>query len=388
MSSTVRIVLANASLAGNPLSGGLWSMLLQYVFGLVALGHDVFWLELFPFSGNQPWDERRVGTFLSRFRRYGLGDRCAVLVSDPVAGRPGLEGSRVYGATRGRVKEVASSADVLWNFACALRPPLLSIFRRRVLVDGDPGHLQVSALSCDLGIHDHHAFLTAGTKLLDPNCEVPRLGVRWQPFVQFGHLPLWPTAADPGLDAPFSSVTEWTWEELWQDGRILSVSKRAAYLAHVEVPTWAGRRFTLAVNIHPEDDTGDREPLQKHGWHLLHPHRVAPRPSAYRRFIRRSRAEFLCPKPIHRALRTGWFSERSAAYLATGRPVVMEDTGVGDHLPTGEGLLLFRDLDEAVATVAEVDAHYPRHARAARELAEAFMDSRRCLGAMVSASFA
>ena len=113
--------------------------------------------------------------------------------------------------------------------------------------------------------------------------------------------------------------------------------------------------------------------------------RVAGTVSGYQRYLRRSRAEFGCPKPIHRELRTGWFSDRSACYLASGRPVLIEDTGLSDHLPTGEGLLVFRDLAEAVAGVEEIDRNYARHRRAARELAEDVLDSRRCLPAMLAA---
>ncbi len=147
----------------------------------------------------------------------------------------------------------------------------------------------------------------------------------------------------------------------------------------------AGRPFELAVNLHPHDRTGDRELLRAAGWRLVHPYRVAGTVSGYQRYLRRSRAELGCPKPIHRELRTGWFSDRSACYLASGRPVLIEDTGLSDHLPTGEGLLVFRDMAEAVAGVEEIDRNYARHQRAARRLAEDLLDSRRCLTAMLAA---
>ena len=108
-------------------------------------------------------------------------------------------------------------------------------------------------------------------------------------------------------------------------------------------------------------------------------------PAAYRNYIAASRAELACPKAIFRELRTGWFSDRSACYLASGRPVVAEDTGLSDHYPTGSGLLCFGNLDEAVAGVAAIDADYERHSRAARDFAEEFLDSRRALPAMLAA---
>ncbi len=385
MSSRVRIVLGNGSLVGYPEGGGHWSFFLQYLFGLSALGHDVFWLELVPAGGEPSRDRRRIGRFLRRVRRYGFADRCAVLVHDP-AERPSLESAEPHGMTGRRLGEVVRSADLLWNFACAVRQPLLSLFRRRVLLDVDPGHLQVAALTCDLDIQAHDVLLTTGLNFGDPECEAPSLGREWRRFRPIVYLPMWPPAGDPGPRAPFTSVTQWTWEELWLDGRVLSVSKRDAYLAYLELPPRAGRPFELATNIHPLDRTGDRELLERHGWRLVHPHRVAASPGAYRRYIRRSRGEILCPKPIHRALRTGWFSERSAGYLATGRPVVAEDTGFTRHVPVGHGLLAFRTLEEAAAAVADIDARYSHHMKAARDLAESYFDARRCLPAMLAAS--
>jgi hypothetical protein len=343
----------------------------------------VVWLELLRASGEPATDRRRIRRFFRRFRHYGLADRCALLCFE---GAPTLESAQVYGLSAREVREVARSADVLWNLACAVRQPLLSLFRHPVLVDLDPGHLQVSGLTWDLDIPAHRAFLTVGTNVGRPDCGVPTLGVPWTPFLPFVYLPWWPLAAEPGPGAPFTSVTQWTWAELWWEGRVLSVSKRDAYLRYVALPRRAPRPFELAVNIHPDDATGDRDLLRGHGWRLADPHRVAGSPPAYRRYIRRSRAELCCPKPIHRELRTGWVSDRSAAYLASGRPVLSEDTGFGRALPTGGGLLAFQTLEEAAAGVEEIDARYAHHRRAARDLAEAHLDSRRVLEAMLAAS--
>lgn len=384
--SRLRIVLGGGFLAGYPEGGGHWTAFLQYLLGLRALGHDAWWLELLQGSGDPARDQWRIDTFFARLAEHGLADRCALLLAPKGVAAPALESAEPHGLGRGALSELARSADLLWNFAGALPPPLLNLFRHRVLVDVDPGHLHVSASGLDLGIHEHHAFLTVGSKLHDPDCAVPTLGVPWQRFVPFVHLPLWPRAPDPGRDAPFTSVTQWTWEELWMGGRVLSVSKRDAYLRYLAVPARAGRPFELAANIHPEDRTGDRELLARHGWRLVDPHCVAGSPTTYRDYLRRSRAEFACAKPIYRELRTGWFSDRSAAYLASGRPVLFEDTGIGERLPTGSGLLLFRTLEEAVAAVAELDRDWARHSRAARALAEEVLDARRCLPAMLEAS--
>ena len=158
-----------------------------------------------------------------------------------------------------------------------------------------------------------------------------------------------------------------------------------AFLRYLEMPQRTSRTFELAANIHPNDTTGDRELMLEMGWNLVNPHLVARSPSIYQEYIRKSRAEFSCPKPIYRELKTGWFSDRSAAYLASGRPVLAENTGFKDHLPTGSGLISFDDLDEAQAGVAEIDGNYPRHSRAARALAEEFLNAEKSLPAMLSA---
>jgi hypothetical protein len=382
----IRIVLADGgSFAGYPQGGGHWSCFLQYLFGLDALGHNVFWLEVLQSCGNRARDQRLIDVFFKRFANYGFKDRCALLLYDQDITEPTLETAHAYGVSKKKIKEIARDADMLWNFACGLQQPLLALFRRRVLIDGDPGHLQESALMREMGIHDHHILLTAGMKIHETDCGVPTLGLKWHRFTQFVYLPMWNVAPDPGEDAPFTSVTHWTWEQLWLDSRVLSVSKRDAYLAYLTLPQRTTRTFELAANIHPRDHTGDRELLLRHGWKLVDPHRVASSPAHYQQYIKRSRAEFQCPKPIHKALKTGWFSDRSACYLAMGRPVLAEDTGFSDYLPTGLGLLCFNNVAEAIAGVAEIDGNYPKHRRAARELAEDYLSFRKWLPSMLAA---
>jgi len=383
--SKLRIVLANQTLADYPQGGGHWTCFLQYLFGLTALRHRVFWLELLHSTGNPARDQRLINIFFGRFNRYGFKDRCAVLLYSPQVTEPTLEAGQPYGMSRERLRAIAQDSDLLWNFACSLRQPLLSLFRRRVLIDGGPGHIQVSALTWDMGIHDHHAFLSAGTRLHAPDCQVPTLGVKWHQFVQFVYLPMWEVGPDPGIDAPFSSVTQWKWEQLEFQGRILSVSKRDAYVRYIDLPKRARRPFQLAANIHPQDATGDHERLLTRGWELVNPHRVTRTPSSYQNYIKQSRAEFSCPKPIHKELKTGWFSDRSACYLANGRPVLAEDTGFSQYLPTGRSLVCFNNLEEAIAGVAEIDRDYPQHMRAARELAQEYLNSEKQLPAMLCA---
>jgi len=384
--SRLRIVLAGGFLAGYREGGGHWMVFLQYLLGLRALGHDVWWLELLRSTGDRDHDRRFVDTFFVRMAQYGLRDRCMLLLHPREDPSPTFMTADAYGLTRERIEEIARTCDVLWNFACAVRPPLSDAFAHRVLVDLDPGHLHISALTWDLGIHAHHRFLTVGGKIPDRDSVVPTLGVEWRPFTPFVYLPLWNVDPDPGPASPFTSVTQWTWEELVFGDRILSVSKRDAYLRYVEMPRRARRAFELAANIQRDDYAGDGDRFRAHGWRVVDPHQVAGSPADYQRYVARSRAEFGCGKPIHAALKTGWFSDRSACYLAAGRPVLLEETGFSERLPTGTGLLSFRDLDEALAGAAAIDADWARHSRAARAIAEDHLDSGRCLQAMLAAS--
>ena len=378
------IVLAGSSLASYPDGGGVWSWMLQYPLGLRALGHNVFWIELLESCGDRARDRELANDFLARVAAYGLAPHCAVLVFEDLDAQD-ISRAQVYGRPLQAILEVADGADLLWNMACSMRQPLLAKFARRVLIDVDPGHLQVSATQFEMGVSDHDVHLSVGAKLSDPDCEAPRLGLRWRPFLPFVYLPMWEAAPDPGPEAPFSSITQWTWEELSYRGRVLSLSKREAYLRYVDLPARTGRAFELAAFIGEKDPSHDREALRNGGWRIVDPHKVAGTPETYRGYLRASRAEISCPKPIFRELNTGWFSDRSVCYLALGRPVVAEDTGFGDAVPTGRGVVKFRDLVEAQAAVAEIDRDYSLHSRWARELACDLFNSDRQLKAMLAA---
>jgi hypothetical protein len=378
------IVLANGSVARYPQGGGVWSWMLQYPLGLRALGHNIFWLEVMKSCGDRARDAELASNFFARIGPHGLAPHSAVLVFDDPDFQD-LERAQIYGRSKQTVLDIARSADLLWNIACTLRQPLLSKFRHRALIDVDPGHLQVSGTEYDLGIADHEVHLSVGSNLPDPDCEVPTLGVTWRSFLPFVYLPIWEASPDPGAEAPFTSITQWTWEELSYQGRALSASKRAAYLRYADLPKHARRPFELAANIGDFDLGHDREALAAGGWRIVDPHEVVATPEAYREYLRASRAEIQCPKPIFREMNTGWFSDRSVCYLALGRPVLAEETGFGDFVPTGRGILDFRNLDEARAAVAEIDGNYHLHSRWARELAEDLFNSDRQLTAMLAA---
>src|SRR5436190_2516527 len=171
-----RIVLAG-SLGEYLEGGGYWWNRLQYPLGLRQLGHLAYWLDLLPSSGDPQRDRERVRRTLAQLAQFGLAASAIVLLHDSESPDHYAEGFTVFNATREQFHRVASSADVLWNLCGAAKQPLLSHFRRRALIDLDPGVFQVSGLTWDMGIGEHDVFFTAGQKMHDDDCEVPDLGV-------------------------------------------------------------------------------------------------------------------------------------------------------------------------------------------------------------------
>lgn len=378
------IVVLNGSLVWNPYSGGHWAWLMQYLLGLLDLGHRVTWLELMPSTGHPDRDRAVAEGFFGRLRPLGLTDS-AVVAAAP-AGEEDLAAARTFGGSADRIMQICRTADVAWNLACAAPKGVLSLFRKRALLDVDPGHLQVSMLDFDMDLAEHEVLFTVGQCIGGEDCRVPTLGRQWHTYLPVVHLPSWPDAGPPPQGAPFSSLTHWNWGELWLGDEVLSISKRDAFLRFAGLPVRAARPFRLATEIDPVDAAGDRSTLSDNGWDVCDPGREAPDIDSYRSFIAGSRAEISCAKPIFRALRTGWVSDRSAIYLASGRPVLAEDTGFTTVLPVGKGLVPFRNLDEAVAGTRAIDGDYDTHRAAARRLAVEYFDSRKTLARMVELS--
>lgn len=381
----MRVALGLANLINYQQGGGHWTWAIQYCLALQQAGCEVLCLAVAPGSDDQQADATRIQRFLVRLQRYCPGaEYCVVLY--PHGRAPDLSTSSLYGMERSQLRAWAKDADMLWNLAGTVRKPFLDLFRRKVFIDVDPGHLHVGALQVDLGIEYHDRFLSVGLNLGRSSCLVPLLGKSWTTFPQVLFLDLWKPQPDPGWTAPFSSVTHWNWDELRWNGRRLSSSKREAYLEIVQLPRLSGCAMSLAANLEdPEDRLGDKKLFESFGWKVLEAWSVSSSPEDYMRFIAESRAEICAPKPIHVELNTGWISDRSAGYLATGRPVLMKETGISEHLPTGEGLLTFRSVEEAAERAREISRDYAHHAKRARMLAEELLDSRKIVPRMLEA---
>jgi hypothetical protein len=289
----------------------------------------------------------------------------------------------LHGRERRAVHDFVREAELLINVMGFLDDPgLLDAARRRVFLDIDPGFGQ---LWRELGQADvfagHDDFVTIGRNLGREECTLPDCGLRWittnQPIV----LERWP--AQPPVEGAFTTVGTWRGRYAPIEYRGERYGLRAhAFRALAALPRLCDAEFELALAI-DEGESSDLSLLGENGWRLVDPRRVAADPFAYQAYIAGSQAELMVAKDVYVRSRSGWFSDRSICYLASGRPVVAQDTGLAGHYPTGEGLLTFRTLDEACAAVEAVRAEPRRHARAAREVAEEHFDSDRVLGRLL-----
>jgi hypothetical protein len=249
--------------------------------------------------------------------------------------------------------------------------------RSTVFVDVDPGYPQMWR---ELGLADlldgHDGFVTVGGNLGREDCSIPTAGVEWVTTPPPVVLADWP----PRDGGPkFTTVA--TWRNSYgtlEYGGVTYGSRVHAFREFFELPRLVDAEFELALDI-DEAEVDDLRALEANGWHLVDPREVAGSPTAYREYVQRSRAEFCVAQDMYVATRSGWLSDRSLCYLSSGKPVLAQDTGLGDMYPTGEGLLTFSNLEEAAAGVEEIQRNYDRHSRAARALAEEHFDSDRVL---------
>ena len=366
------IILAG-TIGRSGLGGQAWAGM-QYLLGLRALGHQVFYLEdCGESSWVYHWDKSEWTTELEYPASYvraclepfGFGDRWIYRTSEGSVGLPLAD-----------FIEVCSTADLLimrgvplWVWRKEYDGP-----RRRVFIDVDPGFTQISIANGDKGLAEGIARcerrFTLGQRLGEPDCPLPTAGGPWLKTLPPVALAEWPWAEAEA--AAFTSIIRWQGFREAQYGGVCYGQRDKEFPKFIELPTQTSQKFCLALlGLKPEE-------LTRRGWTVAG-EQISKTPFSYREFIQSSRAEFSVPKHGYVATKGGWFSDRSVCYLASGRPVLIEDTGLGDWLPTGEGLLTCHDLPSALAGVARINADYELHRRAARELAEKFFAAERVL---------
>ena len=363
--SELRIVVAGA-LANKPGYGGEAWVRLDWVRGLTALGADVRFVEELAPGADRV---RGAAFFADVCARFALTDRCSLFTPD---------GAWVAGLPPEAVADFASGADLLVNISGNLAwAPVFQGPRRRAYIDLDPGFTQFwhASRTPVRGLDRHQLHFTVGESIGTSGCPVPTGWIRWLPLRQPVVLDDWATSARPEHPR-FTTVASWrgAYGGVEFEGRRYGLKvhefRRFAWLPQA-LPLPA----EIALDIHPADEP-DRLLLEGAGWRLEDPARVASTPERFRDYVRGSAAELSVAQGIYVETRCGWFSDRSARYLAAGRPVVVQDTGFGRHLPVGEGLLSFRTHEEALAAARDVAGDPARHGRAARQIAEQCFDAR------------
>jgi hypothetical protein len=376
-------VLLGGSVAQRPGSGGHTWVFLQYLLGLQRLGLDpvlVDWLEpdMCRDRAGRPSDVEgswNVAYLADVMDRFGLGDRWAVLHD---------EGRAVLGMGDAALDRALARAALLLNVnGFMLHERVLSRVPLRAYLDIDPGFGQMWRA---LDLHDpfagHDAFITIGERIGQPDCAIPTNGLDWITTPQPVTLEHWPTAATEP-DGSFTSVASWRGPFAPVEYEGVTYGLRVhEFRRFADLPSHTPERLEVALDIH-EAETADLELLRTSGWHLADPAVEAADPWAYRKYVQRSKGELMIAKNMYVASRSGWLSDRSICYLASGRPVVAQDTGISELYPVGEGLLTFDDTEAAAAALDDVSSDYGRHSRAARALAEEYFDAGIVIGRLL-----
>jgi hypothetical protein len=382
-----RVVVAGY-LVRYPLGGYAWQAL-HFLAALQALGCEVLFYEdsayyayaYVPGAAAMQADDYGYGVAQAeRFLgAHGFGDRWTFWD----AGR-----NRHYGLGAAPVGAALRDADIVVNLGGVNR-----IARERcpravfVYVDLDPAYTQIRLHDGDIKLRSmidaHDVHFTFGENIGRVGCRVPTAGITWRPIRQPVVAELWPPLA-PRPDAAFTTIGKWdsAGRDLTFGGEVFTWRKRTEWFRFLDLPRRSGARFRVALDVASMPD--DLRTLEAAGWEVVDPLAISRDPESYRAFVRESRGEFTVAKDVNIRLASGWFSDRSACYLAAGRPVVNQDTGFDRVLPTGAGLFSVRTLDDAVAAFAAIAADYERHAAAARALACEHLAPARVLGPLLA----
>lgn len=370
----MKIVVAGL-IATYPLGGVAWDYL-AYVSGLRRLGHEVFYLED---TGQWLYDPR-TQSFTDDVRFHvGYLDTTLQRAGD-MRGRWSLRApdGTYHGADLRQVERFCSTADLFLNIsgACWLREAYRGA-RRIAYLDSDPGYSQAKLLAAERGtatedqaysvalIRAHDCFFTFAENIHQPSCIIPTCGLRWHPTRQPIVLSDWAFSFDPTASA-YTTVMSWKTDVTLPDlNGVTYGGKNVEFAKFIDLPCRVAVPLQVALS-----GSAPRADLQAHGWQIVDGHEQSSSMDVYRAYLQRSRAEWSIAKNAYVALRSGWFSTRSAAYLALGKPVVVQDTGFRPYYPATEGLFAFSTLEEVVGAIERIEGDYRRNCEAARAVAE------------------
>ena len=362
-----------------PHQGGATWAVLQYLLGFRGLGHEVCFIEPVEPADLQPAvapldRSRNADYFRSVMQEFGLERDAALLLA-------GTE--TTVGVSYARLRETAAAGDVLINISGTLRDPaLFDPIPVRIYLDLDPVFNQLwHTEQIDMHFAGHTHFVTVGQAIGRPECDIPSCGLSWIPTLQPIVLDHWPVAGPVEYDG-LTTVANWRGYGSIQHGGVFYGQKAHALREFITLPRVTDERLILALSIHP-GETRDLAALRDNGWELLDPAVVAGTPARYRAFVGASKGEFGVAKAGYVTGRCGWFSDRSVCYLASGRPVLAQDTGFSQYIPCGAGLLSFSTCEEAAENITALRRDYAAHSRGARALAEEHFDARKVLTRML-----
>jgi hypothetical protein len=362
-----RVVIAGALASRAGKGGSTWARL-HWPLAFAELGWDVLYLDrlddamAFDDAGHpcDPGASVNAAYFTRVMDDAGLAAHSSLVIDG---------GKRHVGLDRATVIERVTGAELLINIMGFLDDEeILGAARRRVFLDIDPGFTQMwhaQGLADLFGGYDD--FVTIGENIGREGCSIPTCGVRWVTTPQPVVLDRWPVQSTPATR--YTTIASWrgAYGPVEQDGRTFGLRVHE-FRRFAALPRITGSTFELALSIDPSE-TKDLSLLRDNGWELADPRCVAADPSAYRGYVQRSRAEFMVAKNMYVDTRSGWFSDRTMCYLASGRPAIVQDTGFRHRYPSDEGLIAFSSLEEAAEAVDEIERDYERHARAARRVA-------------------
>jgi hypothetical protein len=372
-------ILCSGYLLRYPL-GGFSYHHLQYLVGFARLGHQVTYFEDWGWESSC-YDPRTdemtadpaygVGYLSALLREHGLDDRWSYFA----------ENGRCFGLPRDAIAQACRECDVYFNLSNINQIPELDLCRRRVMIDTDPVFTQIQRQGMDPDFARYSARFTYGENVHRRNCTMPTSDFTWMPTRQPIVLELWPvTPGDPA--SPITTVMNWSaYGDHESNGKMYGQKDRMLE-PYLDMPRELGLQTRLALSA--PDPVKQR--LEAGGWGWTDATAVTRDTRSYQQFIRDSKAEFCVAKHGYVTTRCGWFSDRSSGYLASGRPVVVQDTGFADFLPCGRGLMTYQHPEEARAAIRSLDDDYPGHCRAARAIAAEYFDSRVVLSDLLARS--
>ncbi len=372
----MRILFAGI-IARYPFGGVTWCSLM-YLLGLRALGHEVFYIEdtgecvYDPVQNTRAIDPGYGTTYIhNALEPFGLGDRWTFVNYD----------GSYHGRPQDAVREYCAGADLFLNLSGGSwfwRDEYARI-PHKAFIDSDPAFTQLAIAKAEpwyvafFQRFDH--LFTFGANVGTSASPVPTGDFAWHKTWQPVTLDDWATSVTPS--DRFTSVMTWQIESFTDVGG----NKDQEFIKYIDLPSRTSQPFELAIN-------GPQTLLRERGWRTVDAMGVSRTPWDYREFIQRSKAEFGVAKHTYVATRSGWFSDRTECYLASGRPALVQDTGWTAHLPSGEGLLAFSSPDEAIAGIDRINSDYDRHARRAAEIAREHFEAGRVLRSLLETACA